>query len=114
MAKSGPAPLNDTNKLLTALSYPIWIIALIMILIDTSKKDKFVRYHAWQALWFNIIWYAGWFVLAIITFFLGGLLGWLFSVFMLVVSIIYAVKVYGGAYVEVPVIYNWFKKFIEK
>ena len=51
MAKSGPAPLNDTNKLLAALSYPIWIIALIMILTDASKNDKFVRYHGWQGLW---------------------------------------------------------------
>jgi uncharacterized membrane protein len=118
MAKSGPAPLNDTNKLLAALSYPIGIIALIMVLTDTSKQDKFVKYHAWQALWLTITAVA----LGIVAFILAfiPIIGWildiflyLFIMFLFIMAIVWAVKCYGGAYFEIPIIYGWAKKWAE-
>lgn len=99
-----PAPLSDQNKLLAAIGYPIWIVALIMALTDTSKQDPFVKFHAWQALFLGI---AG-FVIAIVPF-----IGWLAWMVIFVMQIYYAIQAYGGKYFEVPVIYGLAKKQIE-
>ncbi|MCL5987117.1 MAG: DUF4870 domain-containing protein [Actinobacteria bacterium] len=118
MAKSGPAPLNDTNKLLAALGYPIGIIALIMVLVDTSKQDKFVKYHAWQALFLWIVAIALGIISAILA--VIPIIGWildilifLFMLFLFIMAIIWAIKCYGGAYFEIPVVYGWAKKWAE-
>jgi uncharacterized membrane protein len=104
-----PAPASDTSKLLAAAGYIIWIVALIAILIDPYKDEKFVRFHAIQALgWtcilflmvLSVIPFIGWIIsmLAWLTWFIGG--------------IIWAVKAYNGEYNEVPVIYGIVKNYI--
>ncbi len=97
-----PAALNDTNRLLAALSYPIWIIALVMILTDTSKEDPFVKYHAWQGLFLGI----ASMLVSIVTFGIGGLLIWLYSIYC-------AIQTYNGEYLEVPLIYGLAKNYME-
>jgi len=46
---------EQSNRLLAALAYPIWIIALVIILTD-MKKDAFMRRHGWTALFWGIAW----------------------------------------------------------
>lgn len=102
-----PAPQSDTNKLLAALGYPIWIIALIMALTDPGKNDPFVRYHSWQAIFLGVAYLLGFIVFWI------PIIGWLLWLVVFVYIIYCAVQAYQGKYFEVPVIYGLAKKYME-
>lgn len=58
-----------------ALGY-IWIIAIVWLLVEPYNKDRFVRFHAFQALGLCVVWLVGWFVFALIPF-----LGWIAAIF---------------------------------
>jgi uncharacterized membrane protein len=112
-----PGPVNDTSKLIAALGFPIWPVAVVAILIDPYKDEKFVKFHAMQAIGLGLIhWIAvavlqafwfipfvGWMLMSV-----AGLLGLIIFVF----QIMFALRVYGGAYVEVPVVYDFVKSYI--
>ncbi len=105
-------PLSpDTEKILSALGYPIWVIALVLILI-AKPENKFGKFHGYQGLFFGIAW---WVVVVVLSAFTRApFIGWLFSVIgwfvglgFFIVSIIYAVKAYQGKTFKVPVIYGF-------
>lgn len=111
-----PASADQSNRLLAALAYPIWIIALIIIVTD-MKKDPFMRIHGWTALFWGVAWLVIWVALQIllrIPFF-----GWLLFLFTapifwlawLALSIYYAMQAYGGKRVTIPVVSEWAKKY---
>lgn len=102
-----PEPQSDTNRLLAALGYPFFIIALIMILTDPGKKDPFVRYHAYQAIFLGVAYLLG-FVIFWIPF-----IGWLLWIAMFAYIIYCGVQTYQGKYFQVPVLYNMAKKYME-
>ena len=56
--------VSNENRLLAALAYPIWIIALVIVVTD-MKKDPFMRHHGWTALFWGIAWTVLWFALQI-------------------------------------------------
>ncbi len=68
--------VSNENRLLAALAYPIWIIALIIVVTDI-KKDPFMKHHGWIALFWGIAWLVIWFVLQVIAHI--PLLGWLLN-----------------------------------
>ncbi|MBD3259766.1 DUF4870 domain-containing protein, partial [Candidatus Woesearchaeota archaeon] len=98
-----------------ALGYPIWIIALVMAIVE--KRDKDVKYHAFQALFFNIaffiiytiLWIVFW-IFTVVTF---GILGFLFlllpvvGLIFLILAIIYAVKAYKGERFKIPFVHKF-------
>ncbi|MDP2182191.1 MAG: DUF4870 domain-containing protein [Actinomycetota bacterium] len=102
-----PGPVNDTSKLLAALGYVIWPVALVAILIDPYKDEKFVKFHAVQALGLNLVIY----VLSAVTTPVFGL-GIVVGIVGFIYSIILAVKAYSGESTEVPVIYGLVKNYI--
>jgi uncharacterized membrane protein len=105
-----PAPASDTSKLLAAIGYPIWIVALIAILIDPYKDEKFVKFHGFQALALGV---GGWIVLVVIGFIpFVDLLSPLLWLALFVYQIIIAVKAYNGQYVEIPLVYGFVKQYI--
>jgi uncharacterized membrane protein len=53
-APAGDAP-SDTGKILAGLGYLTGIVALVAILMEPYKNEKFVRLHAIQALGLYII-----------------------------------------------------------
>lgn len=100
----------DTEKILAALSYPIWIIALVLILI-AKPANKFGKFHGYQGLFYGIAWWVVVVVLNILSNipFIGWLfsiVGWLAGLGFFVVSILYAVKAYNGKTFKVPVVYG--------
>ncbi len=101
-----PGPASDTSKLLAALGYVFWIPALIAILIDPYKEEKFVKFHAIQALVFGVALYA---IAAVLSTVLIGCLiypiGFIYQIYL-------AVKAFGGQYVEIPVIYGFIKGYV--
>lgn len=105
--------MDDTQKIIAALGYPIGIIALVMAIIE--RKDKDVKFHAFQGLFYNIAFAVIlilWNVIAGATLFVGvGLI--LFALVPLlwiaffVVAIIYAVKTYKKQKFMVPLLGKW-------
>lgn len=64
-APVGKASIGMDGNVAAALGYPIGLIALVLLL--TEKENKFVRYHAIQAL----LWIALFVVLYLLVFVLG-------------------------------------------
>jgi len=87
--------INDQDKLMAALSYPLGIVALIILLVEDMKARPFQKYHAVQALAVNI-------VIVVLSIVLGWtvvlacvpLLIWL-------VTLYWAYKAYQGEYFEI-------------
>ena len=112
---SGEGFDENTSKILAALSYPIWIIALVVVLI-AKPKDKYAKYHAYQGLFWGIAMLVVYIALSI---FFGILmfipyLRWiasssitLLAIAILVMDIIFAVQAYQGKTFKIPVIYNF-------
>jgi len=92
---------------MAALGYVIWIVALIAILIEPYKNEKWVKSHAVQALALNLAVY----VVAAVTMPLMGL-GGIVGLVGFVYTIILAIKAYNGESLEVPVIYGFVKQYI--
>ncbi len=104
------ATCRPETRALVALSYPFWPLSLLALL--DSKGSLFVRRQAWQALGFN----AGMFGLSA---FLSAavsipLLGWsvwplltFIAPIWVVASVVYAIKVWQGDDVNVPIVSDW-------
>lgn len=95
--------MSDTSKLLAALGYLIGIVAIVALLIEPYKNEKFVKFHAVQgvALW----------VLNIISWMIP-VVGWVVGIILFVVMIIGLIKAFQGEYWEIPLVYNVVKGFI--
>ncbi len=88
--------IDSNDKLWAALSYPIGIIALVILLVESMKERPFQKYHAVQALAVNII-------LVILSI----VLGWTVvltcvPVLLWFVTLYWAYKAYQGEYFEIP------------
>ena len=101
---------SDTGKILAALGYLVGIVALIALLIEPYKNERFVKHHAVQAL---AVW-VGWILVSVIAAI--PVIGWIVSavgwVALLVFSIMGAVKAFQSEMWEMPVVYNIVKQYI--
>jgi uncharacterized membrane protein len=111
-----PTSADQSNRLLAALAYPIWIIALIIILTD-MKKDPYLKRHGWTGLFWTIAWIVIWFALMILAnipilgaifVFITGPLLW---IVWLVLSIYYAMQAYNGKEFTIPFVSEYAKKY---
>jgi uncharacterized membrane protein len=117
MAEEYTAPpagdITDNDKLMAALSYPIPIVAIIILLVEDMKNRPFQKYHAVQALGANI---ALWVIIVVlgcilgaITFFIGGLCG-LAPILLWFITLYWAYQAYQGQYIEI----KWLTEFLKK
>jgi len=95
--------INDQDKLMAALSYPIGIVAIIILVVEDMKNRPFQKYHAVQALAVNVL-----------IIILSIVLGWtviLACVPMLLwlVTLYWAYQAYQGLYFEIPGLTNFLK-----
>jgi uncharacterized membrane protein len=100
----GPMPgdeLTDQDKLMAALSYPIPIVAIIILLVEDMKNRPFQKYHAVQALAINIVL---WVVIMITALFTCGI-----STLLWFVTLYWAYLAYQGQYFDIPVITDFIK-----
>ena len=107
---------SQSMRLLAALAYPIWVIALL-ILLTNLKTDPFMRRHAWLGLYWALVWWviipAGIFVIALFPF-----LHWVYLFFPLVwpafllLSIYYGVQAYTEKEFSIPVVSEWAQKHV--
>jgi uncharacterized membrane protein len=93
---------DSTDQLLYALSYPIGIVGLILIL--TKKESRDARYHGYNGLFLLIVSF-------IINFI--PILGQILWLGVLIYSIVLAVEVYNGKYPVIPVLTDFASKYVD-
>ena len=108
--------LTDQDKLMAALSYPIPIVAIIILLVEEMKNRPFQKFHAVQALAVNI---ALWVIVLILSCVLGTVVGLvtlgigsicgLVPLLLWFVTLYWAYLAYQGQYFDIPVITDFIK-----
>lgn len=102
------ATVESNSKTMAAIAWFLsWTVIgpLVFILIDSYKKDRYVQFHAWEALAFGII-----------STIANVVLSWtcIVPVAILVVWIIGMVKSYQGEMWKLPVLGDWSAEQAEK
>ena len=136
MPDTGKSAIGLDANLAAALGYPIGILAIVCLIMD--KENKFVKFHALQAILLYVSLLAIWIALIVISIILGvigfaassagsagsalsGIIGLLWTLIILALGlgaliaiIMGAVKAYGGNYYKLPIIGNMAEKFANK
>lgn len=102
--------LNSNDRLLAALGYVIWLVALVVILMDETKSKPLLKDHAAQALGFAVVSFlysiVATFVfvcVTIVTLGIGALFLWFIYFLPLVAGIYFAYLAYTqDGLVEIP------------
>jgi uncharacterized membrane protein len=106
---AAPAPAATSDNLVGMIAYFTIFPAIILLLIDPYNKSRFVRFHAFQSIFFGVGWICLWIVLRIVlhipffgwlTFFLWPLV-WLAG---FIVWVILVIKANQGQMYKLPVI----------
>jgi uncharacterized membrane protein len=98
--------ITDNDKLMAAISYPIPIVGIVILLSESMKVRPFQKFHAVQCLAFWVVVTVIGIILSIITCGFGSL----FFPILWVVSLWPAYKAYQGEYMEMPVITDFIRK----
>lgn len=109
--------ITDQDKLMAALSYPIPLVSIIILLVEEMKERSFQKYHAVQSLVINVVL---WVIVAIFSCVLGSVVGALtagigaicgFLPFLLwFVTLYWAYQAYQGQWIEIPVVTDFCKE----
>jgi len=98
--------ITDNDKMMAAISYPIPIVGIVILLSESMKVRPFQKFHAVQCLAFWVVVCVVGIILSIITCGLGSL----FFPILWLVSLWPAYKAYQGEYMEMPVITDFIRK----
>jgi uncharacterized membrane protein len=121
MPSAVPTPLPAAGAGLTpnvagALAYLVGAITgILFLVIDPFKADRFVRFHAFQSIFFNLVWIGFWIVWMIVGLMLGAISHGLFFIIQLPINLLITVggfclwaylmySAYQGKTFQLPVI----------
>jgi uncharacterized membrane protein len=94
-----------TPNVAGGLAY-FWFMAIVWLVLEPYNKDKFIRFHSFQALGLAVAWIALYIVLAFIP-----IIGWILlipvNLAMFVLWIICVIKAFQNDKFKVPVIGNF-------
>jgi uncharacterized membrane protein len=105
-----------TPNVAGALAYLVGAITgILFLVIDPFKSDRFVRFHAFQSIFFNVAWIGFWIVWMIVGFLLGAISHGLFFIIQLPINLLITVggfclwaylmySAYQGKTFQIPVI----------
>jgi uncharacterized membrane protein len=96
-----------TDNVAGALAYVTIIPAIVFLVLEPYNKNRFIRFHSFQCIFFHVAWIALWIVLSIIAHipFLGWLtiLIWpLIGLAGFVIWIVLVLKAYQGQMWKLP------------
>ena len=102
--------VTEDDRLWAALSWipvsPLYpLVALLMLLMEEKKTRPFIKFHAVQAIAFNVVLWVLIFLVSFLTLGFGALcvpLLWLVTLWP-------AIDSYRGNYTQIPVITNFIK-----
>ncbi len=95
--------ITSDDKLWAALGYPIFIVAIIVLLMEEKKNRPFLKYHAVQALLFNVVVFI---IGTILTF--TAILACI-APFVWLATLWPAFDAYKGNYTQIPVLTDFMK-----
>jgi uncharacterized membrane protein len=113
---SAPASAPMASNVAGLLCYvPALITGIIMLLIEPYKNDKFVRFHAFQSIFFGVFYIAVWMVWRVLVvglLFTGGLAGfgiigmlfWLIELAFFGLWVLLVYKAYNNEQFKLPII----------
>jgi uncharacterized membrane protein len=116
MASSAPANTGLQANTAGALAYLAGIVTgILFLVIDPYKSDRFVRFHAFQSIFFNVAWIALWIAWMIVGLVLGAITKGLFFFLQLPIDLLLMVggfclwaflmySAYQGKMTKLPVI----------
>jgi uncharacterized membrane protein len=98
-----------TDNVAGALAYVTIIPAIVFLVLDPYNKNRFIRFHAFQCIFFHVAWIALWIVLSIVAHI--PIFGWLTLLIWpliglagFVVWIVLVLKAYQGQMWKLPAI----------
>jgi uncharacterized membrane protein len=118
-AAAAPLPAAGaglTPNVAGALAYLVGAITgILFLVIDPFKTDRFVRFHAFQSIFFNLAWIAFWILWTIVGLMLGAISHGLFFIIQLPINLLLFVggfclwaylmyTAYQGKTFQIPVI----------
>src|SRR5271166_2721960 len=118
-ARAGAVPAASTSGIADnvagMLAYFTIIPAIIFLVLDPYNKSRFVRFHAWQCILFNVAWWILWIGLRIVVHipllgFLTLLVWPLVGLGGFIVWIILVIKANQGQMFKLPVIGDFAEK----
>src|ERR1700761_4738797 len=93
-----------TPNVAGALCYLVGAITgILFLVIDPFKTDRFVRFHAFQSIFFNLAWIAFWIVWMIVGLMLGAISHGLFFIIQLPINLLVTV---GGFCLWIYLMYS--------
>lgn len=110
--KAPPEEITENDKLMAAISYPIPLLAIIILLVEDMRSRPFQKFHAVQslaaniALWVIVVILAC--ILGLVTAFIGGCGGFL-PLLLWFITFYWAYLSYQGQYFDVPVVTDFIK-----
>lgn len=78
----------DTNLVGAIAYFAGFITGVIFLVIDPYKDNSFVRFHAFQSIFFNIAWVGLWIAWTIVSIILSAITRGLFGLISLPVSLL--------------------------
>jgi uncharacterized membrane protein len=121
--QAAPASAGMSSNIVAALAY-FFITGIIFLLMDQFKKDKFVRFHSFQAVAYGVVMFVFWTVWNRILFagilsfgFFWGLISLvntLVSLALFAFGLLLMYKAYNNETFKIPVIGDWAEKQAEK
>lgn len=113
----GPAPgpsvtgiSSNVGGLLTYIPFVGWMIAIVFLVIEPYKNDKFVRFHAFQSIFFSLVCLVVYWVLGVVLLpagWVGLPLFWIWSLVRLAILacwIVLMYKAYNNERFMLPII----------
>jgi uncharacterized membrane protein len=93
-----------TPNVAGALAYLVGAITgILFLVIDPFKSDRFVRFHAFQSIFFNLAWIAFWIIWTIVGLMLSAISHGLFFIIQLPINLLVTV---GGFCVWIYLMYT--------
>ncbi len=104
-----PAPSSTVggmeSNITAALAY-LWITAIIWLVIEPYNKDRFIRFHSFQALAFGVVSFVIQIALSLIPF-IGWLIAIPLSLLILLVWVFCLFKAFSKEWFKLPIIGDW-------
>lgn len=104
--------ITENDKIMAAISYPIPIVAIIILLVEDLKARPFQKYHAVQALVANIVLWIAIVVLGCVLGALSAIIGGICGTAVILlwfITLYWAYEAFQGKYFEIPVITQFLK-----
>ncbi len=72
MTETAPSGLSNNGA--GALAYVTFIPAIIFLMMPPYNQSSYVRFHAWQSIFLNVVGFALWIVMIFVTLLTPGLM----------------------------------------